>query len=385
MYDLIIIGGGPAGSSAGREAGKRGLKALLLEKEQFPRHKPCGGALSELALSYLDFDVPDSIREREIFGVRLRYKNSVIERYRDTRIATMVSRSTFDHYMLEKGRETGIEISTGEKVQDVRTKTDCIEVHTNEGCYRARYGIIAEGSQGRLKESVRTRDRKHEYGICLVADIEEQTEAIDTRMHRVMEVHFDVLTMGYGWIFPHDTYYSVGIGAFAHCISDPRRIMKNFLKKNGFTGTYKLRGHTIPAGGITRTIAGSRVLLAGDAAGFVDPFAGEGIAYAIRSGQIAASVISDVIRTNDGGDKLGTYEMLCRDEFVRNFRYALMTLKIVNRFPGLFFGILTRNGDLADKFTEIPVMKKQYLSYLQWLIPKLPRYVLSSMISSRQR
>ena len=385
MYDLIIVGGGPAGSSAGREAGKQGLKTLLLEKEQFPRHKLCGGALSELALSYLDFELPDTIREREIFGVRLRYKHSVIERYKDRRIVTMVSRSTFDHYLLEKGRETGIDVAVGERVHDVREKTDFIEVRTSGGCYRARYGVIAEGSQGRLKESIRTRDRNHEYGICIETDIEEPEKAIDARMARTMEIHFDVMKMGYGWVFPHDTYYSVGIGAFAHCMSDPKRVMKDFLKKNGFTGTYRLRGHTIPAGGIKRTIVGSRILLAGDAAGFVDPFVGEGIAYAIRSGQIAASVIADIIRTNEGGDKLGMYETLCHDAFIRSFTHALTAVRIMHRFPGLFFGILTRNAEVVDKFTEIPVLKRQYLSYLQWLIPRLPKYILSSMLPGSRR
>ena len=380
MYDLIIVGGGPAGSSAGREAGKKGLKTLLLEKEQFPRYKLCGGALSELAMSYLDFDLPDSIREREIFGVRLCYKDSVIERCRDTRIATMVSRSTFDHYLLEKGRETGIDVKMGERVYNISEKADFIEVRTTEECYRARYGIVAEGAQGRLKESVRERDRSHEYGICIATDIEETAEAIDSRMAHVMEVGFDVLKMGYGWIFPHDSYYSVGIGAFSNYISDPKQVMKDFLKKSGFTGTYRLRGHTIPAGGVKRTIVGSRLLLAGDAAGFVDPFAGEGIAYAIRSGQIAASVINEVIRTNDDTNRLKMYETLCHHAFIKSFIYALMAAKIMHRFPGFFFGILTRHADVVDKFTEIPVLKRQYMSYIQWLIPRLPRYILSSML-----
>ena len=66
MYDLIIGGGGPSGSAAGRAAGKLGLGTLLIEKEEFPRYKPCGGALSEHAISYLDFRIPDYIQERDM-------------------------------------------------------------------------------------------------------------------------------------------------------------------------------------------------------------------------------------------------------------------------------------------------------------------------------
>lgn len=58
MYDVIVIGGGPAGSSAARKASSLGLKTLLIEKENFPRYKPCAGAVSDVALSYLDFQIP---------------------------------------------------------------------------------------------------------------------------------------------------------------------------------------------------------------------------------------------------------------------------------------------------------------------------------------
>jgi len=75
MYDVIIVGGGPSGASAGRRAGKLGLKALLLEKEKFPRYKPCGGALSEHAISYLDFELPQDIIEWEVTGAKVVFRD----------------------------------------------------------------------------------------------------------------------------------------------------------------------------------------------------------------------------------------------------------------------------------------------------------------------
>ena len=89
VYDLIIVGGGPAGSAAGRVAGKRGLKTLFIEKAVFPRHKPCGGALSERAMSYLDFALPQHIQERDVFGARIHYGDHVIERHKKHRISTV--------------------------------------------------------------------------------------------------------------------------------------------------------------------------------------------------------------------------------------------------------------------------------------------------------
>lgn len=379
MYDVIIVGGGPAGSSAGRRAGIKGLHTLLIEKEVFPRYKACGGALSERALSYLDFSLPQFVREREIFGARFRFKESVIEGYYESRIATMVTRSILDDYLLDKGKETGIEIKFGEKVIDYTEKDDFVEIITNENVYRSKFVIIGEGSQGNLKRKVRRIDKRGEYGICIVADVEEHIEKIDQSLFNSVEIHFDILKMGYGWIFPHNNYYSVGIGAFADKIANPKRIMKEFLKTNGFTGTYRLRGHTIPAGGITRTVISPRVVLVGDAAGFVDPFAGEGIAYAIRSGQIAADVIAKDIRDNNHGAHLRLYESMCQREFADDFKYALLSVKMMHRFPDFFFKLLTSNQEVFEKFIQIPNLTRHYRSYLEWLIPRLPKYLLSML------
>ncbi|MBN2514740.1 MAG: geranylgeranyl reductase family protein [Deltaproteobacteria bacterium] len=381
MYDLIIVGGGPAGSSAGRRAGIKGLHTLLIEKEVFPRYKACGGALSERALSYLDFPLPQSVREREIFGVRFRFKDSVIEGFHESRIATMVTRSILDDYLLEKGREAGIEIKVGENVIDCKEQGEFVEIITNKDVYRSKFVIIGEGSQGKMKRKVRSIDTKYEYGVCIVADVEEDIEKIDQVMSNIMEIHFDVLNMGYGWIFPHKNYYSVGIGAFAYKIINPKRIMNEFLKTKGFNGTFRLRGHTIPAGGITRNVVSPRVVLVGDAAGFVDPFAGEGIAYAIRSGQIAVEVIAENIRDTNHGAQLGQYESICQREFADDFKYALLSVKMMHRFPNFFFKILTGNQEVFEKFIQIPNLTRHYRSYLEWLIPRLPQYLFSLFAS----
>jgi len=209
MYDLLIVGGGPSGSSAGRLAGQKGLKTLLIEKETFPRYKPCGGALSEQALSCLDFPLPESILEREVFGVRMHFKGSVIESYKKSRMATMVTRSALDSYLLEKGKEAGIEVKTGEKVLDYREKDSFVEIYTNEQTYRAKFVIIGEGSQGKLKSKIRKKDAKSEYGICIVTEVEKVNEKIDKYIPGAIEIHFDVMEMGYGWVFPHDNYYIV--------------------------------------------------------------------------------------------------------------------------------------------------------------------------------
>ncbi|MEA3470260.1 MAG: geranylgeranyl reductase family protein [Thermodesulfobacteriota bacterium] len=382
MYDLIIIGGGPSGSQAGRFAGNEGLKTLLIEKDRFPRSKPCGGALSEKALSYLDFELPKEICEKEIYGARLRFRDQTIESCKDFRLATMITRSSFDNYLLEKAGETGIEIRTGERVIDFKETGDHIEVYTKAETFRSKFLILAEGAQGKLKNRIRKRDPENEYGICLVADIEADNEKIDDFLPGILEIHFGLIHMGYGWVFPHDNYYSVGIGSFARQWPETKKLMSDFLKKNGFNGRYRVRGHLIPAGGIRRKNVGTRVILTGDAAGFVDPLSGEGIAYAVRSGQIAGEVITQIAAKGKALSTLKDYERICRNEFERNFRYALLMAKLTHRFSNVIYRVMKNSTESFDKFLEVQTMKRQYLSYLGWLIPRIPGYLFPRELGS---
>jgi len=377
MYDLIIIGGGPSGSAAGRTAGKKGLKTLLIEKEIFPRYKPCGGALSEHAMSYLDFEIPKSIIEREIFGARVHFEGQVVEQHKDYRIAVLISRSILDNYLLEKAEETGIQIKMGEKVVDYIENDDYVEVSTENEIYRAKFVIIAEGSQGKLKYRIRRKDRKDEYAIGIVAEIEEDNEFIDKYIHNAIDIHFGWFKNGYGWIFPHEKYFSVGIGGLASNLLHPKKKMLEFLHENNFNNNYKFHGHMIPAGGIERRITSSRVILSGDSAGFVDSFYGEGIAYAIRSGQIAVEVISKIISNKDDLRTIKNYEIICKTEFIDNLKYSLILSKIIHSYPSIFLKIFT-NDEAINKYLEVPSMKISYKNYIKWLIPRIPKFLLKS-------
>jgi len=369
MYDLIIVGGGPAGSAAGRIAGKAGLKTLLLEKEIFPRYKPCGGALSDHAISHFDFEFPDELIEKELYGARICYRDRVIERYKDYRIAVTITRSKLDNFLLSKAQESGIEILQGEKVISVSNEDDHVQVKTKNSSYESRFVIIATGSQGTLKNIVRRKDSKKEYGVCIVTEVAEDDEKIDDYIRDSIEMRFGVAGMGYGWIFPHDKHYSVGIGGLASLLSDPNSAMREYLEDNGFTEKYRFNGHVIPCGGYKRRITDQRILLSGDAAGFVDAFSGEGLAYAIRSGQIAAEVVSETLLSgNKDLTHLGEYEKRCDLEFGEHLKYSLVFAKMMHNFPEVSFKIFTSEEAIIDRFLEVAAFRLTYKEYLKWLV-----------------
>ncbi len=366
MYDVIIVGGGPSGASAGRRAGLLGLNTLLLEKEDFPRYKPCGGGLSEHAISYLDFELPEEVIEWEITGAKVFFKEQMIEAHKDCRLSALVSRDVFDYLLLEKAKETGIKVHTREKVLSCRETADCVEVETKENTYRAKFVIIAEGAHGLLKTCVRLADTKEEYGICMVAEVPAEEKEIEERLGKAVELHFGVAGGGYGWVFPHKTYFSVGIGGNVKELPHTKVVLLEFLKENGFTGEYKLRGHKIPWGGIKRKVVGSRIVLCGDSAGFVDSFSGEGLAYAIRSGQLAAEAISGICLECGKSKDLKKYESLCQAEFGTHLKYSLMFSKVMHRFPERTFRTFTSSEKMVNKYLEVVNLSMNYKDFLRW-------------------
>ena len=369
MYDLIIIGAGPSGSSAGRIAGKNGLRTLIIEKETFPRYKPCGGALSEHAMSYLDFKIPNEIIEKNIFGGRIRFRGKSTEYFKDYRLSVIVTRSIFDNYLLEKAKETGIDIHHGEKVTDISQNHAHVSVTTNKDSYKARYVVVATGSQGKLKTVVRRDDNKNEYGVCLVTEVEEKDEVIDQYIKDAIEMHFGISGVGYGWVFPHKGYYSVGAGSvMAKHLPYPKKAMQDYLKVNGFTGEYKLNGHVIPCGGHRRKLVEGRIILSGDAAGFVDAFTGEGLAYAIRSGQLASEIIMENVEKESNLQELVNYENRCDFEFGEHLKYSLIFAKIMHYFPERSFNAFMKETDILDMFLEVVTFDKTYKDLVKWLI-----------------
>jgi len=364
MFDLIVVGAGPAGSSAARGAAKAGLNVLVLEKEPFPRYKPCGGALSDRAISLLDFPLPEELWERTITGARVHFRDRVIEGNKGYRLSTLVTRSKFDNFLLQKAQEAGCNLVT-QKVEGYHAKEDHVEVQTKRKKYNSQFLIISSGCQSRLKDDVQGRAARDQYGVSIVTEIEEDDKKIEERLHSSLDFYFDVAETGYGWIFPHKGYYSVGIFGQASRLSNPKGTMLSFLNRLRLQGKCKLHGHMIPLGGIDRRIAGDRILLAGDSAGFVDPFTGEGIYYAIRSGQIAAQAILD----QDPADVAGIYEKNCRKDFGEELGYALWMAQNLDERRNPFLNELTQNNAILNSYLEISAGRKNYRDFTQYLVP----------------
>ena len=382
--DVVIIGAGPSGATAAYHCANSGLDALFVDKSQFPRFKECGGGLSERAMSYLDFPVDYELIERNVYGVRVRFGNEAIEVLRPFRIAGLVTRSRFDHFLMQQAVKAGAKFLEGEKVTDLQISGEYADITTNKAHIRAKLVIGADGSQGITSRYICGMVRRSEYAIGLVTEIPADNSGMDKQILNSVEIHFGITNMGYGWVFPHEGYFNVGIAGIADRLRNPKKILTNFLRERGFHGQYRFYAHRIPMGGEQKKKVADRIILVGDAAGFVDSFLGEGIAYAILSGKIAARVCHNALQNNQGWreDSLSIYNEECYKQFERDLKCSLMLAKLVHRFPKFFSQLMASDESVLGRYLDIPANKLTYREYLRWLKRKVPGFLIQRAMKS---
>ncbi|MEW6750216.1 MAG: NAD(P)/FAD-dependent oxidoreductase [Candidatus Latescibacterota bacterium] len=342
-YDLIIVGAGPAGSTAALYASRLGLRSLLLDRRAFPRDKTCGDALSgksvavlhELGLLERLRDLRHAAIRRILFGSPAGVQAS-IELGRHPMHAGLgedglpmqgyvVARRDFDRFLLEAARcAPGVCAMEGVTVRDLVRQGDqvCgVRGHTRSGEEVVLRGSVVLGCDG-FGSTVAHRSGLH------VPDAEHRMVALRCYHEGVagltdqIELHFiDEALPGYFWIFPAgDGRANVGIGMDLADIRrrgvDLRQTLRRAVASPGFAerfaGARALEaptGWNLPMGSLRRPLHGPGVLLVGDAAGLVDPFTGEGIGNALYSARLAARTVAAARRAGDYSARfLGRYE-----------------------------------------------------------------------------
>ncbi len=148
MYDLIVVGAGPAGASAARTAAKQGLDTLILEKERLPRSKLCGGGLTQKVLAKLDFKLPNDLIEYEAKAVRIHLGENLHTFETKHALVYMTSRSKFDSLLTQKAVDAGATLKDGTMVQNVEARATHVDVNTSIGNFRSKIVIGADGMGG---------------------------------------------------------------------------------------------------------------------------------------------------------------------------------------------------------------------------------------------
>ncbi|WHH57100.1 NAD(P)/FAD-dependent oxidoreductase [Petroclostridium sp. X23] len=331
VYDLIVVGAGPAGSTAARAAAEKGLQVLLIDKQRFPRDKVCGGYLSRKTLDVLREPLDEHIIEQKIYSIRL-----YDEKYRSceqsfSQLTGMtVRRSVFDQYLLKQALEKNVEFIGSCKIFDVDRiqNEEKVHVYSDKQVFHARRVIAADGVNSTLIRKCRISNKPTKWKMgftvstCLTSQGYPTAESANT-------ANFFCIPFlgGFGWAFPLKQGYNIGVGCWSRYSKALVQFFETFLKhflelRNLPESTIRQAGYYVPAGGFSRMVACGNILFAGDSAGYVDPFSGEGIYYAIKSGEMAAQEVAESLN-NERYFLAQSYTQRCRDEFSKDFRYSL--------------------------------------------------------------
>jgi flavin-dependent dehydrogenase len=316
--DILIVGGGPAGSSCAWRLAQYGYDVLVIDKSVFPRDKICAGWITPQVIQSLNLDVADYSSGR-VFQPMTAFRTSLlghpsVEVPFDQPVSYGIRRCEFDDYLL---RRSMARLRLGEAVQSFERAGDRWIVN---GSISARMLVGAGGHFCPVARTLRSRDS---YRPPLVTAVEaefpwEDAGSSDTKGN-TPRLFFCEDLAGYGWCVRKDGYLNIGLGRIdARDVTMQWPQFLEWLRRDGsFTGELPkaVHGHAYHVyDGCRTAILDEGVLLIGDAAGLADPKSGEGIRPAVESGLLAA----DVIHASQGRYERARLQRY-RDEIVNRF------------------------------------------------------------------
>ena len=370
-WDVIIVGGGPAGSSLGYELGKAGIRTVLLDKAKFPRYKTCGGIVDVKAANSLEFDI-DPVVEDTISRVMISRKmGRPFVKACQSPITYNVSRERFDHFLLQKAIDAGCTVEQGEGVRNVEIRNgEVVAVAGNGTTHRGHILVGADGANSVVARSMGLLQNAY-MGIGLEWEVEVDPADLEQWRGSAL-LDLGTIPSGYAWIFPKSDHLSLGAGGAQEHAKELRAYYQAFIARWKQTlkphRTIREKGHRLPVRRKGEAIQQGNILLVGDAAGLIDPLSGEGIYYAINSGQIAARAIAGHL-ADPHHRPLADYQRLIDETIMPEIQRAKSFMRLFYLYPRPFISGLKRSDRLWQTTCALLTGEKNYSSIGQKLGP----------------
>lgn len=301
--DILIVGGGPAGSSLAWALRDSPYKIMIIDKAEFPRNKVCAGWITPAVVDELQIDLNDYQQERElqaINGFRIGYLDSEtggqeVETCYNEIVSYGIRRIEFDDYLLKR---CGAEVLLNNKVNSIERHADYWLVN-NE--IKARMLVGAGGHFCPVARASGYKPGQHEL-IVAAQEVEFEMSKEQLNGCHVSEttpvLYFCHDLQGYGWVFRKGNYLNIGLGREDnHQLAEHVQAFCDFLKQQKileFDVEHRFQGHAyLLYNHAKRNLVANHLLLVGDAAGLAYPQSGEGIRPAIESALFASQILTD--------------------------------------------------------------------------------------------
>ncbi|MEM9966910.1 MAG: geranylgeranyl diphosphate reductase [Pseudomonadota bacterium] len=360
MFDVVVVGGGPSGSTAAKDLALSGYKVALIDRAG--RIKPCGGAVPPRLIK--DFDIPDSQIVARINTARM---ISPTQRQVDIPIENgyvgMVDREFFDPFLRQRAVAAGAQLFTGTFTKIERDENGTHVLYRDRESKETRrlttrFIIGADGA----RSSVANAEVPGGDTIPYVIAYHEIIEAPD-RTESYNPKRCDVIYDGtispdfYGWVFPHGKSASVGMGTGQDGV-DLKKATAELRVASGLDQckTIRREGAPIPLKPLDKWDNGRDVVLAGDAAGVVAPSSGEGIYYAMIGGQTAAAAVRACIKTGHSRDL-----SLARKLFMREHKQVF---RVLGAMQNAYYRSDARRERFVSLCHDIDVQRLTFEAYM---------------------
>jgi geranylgeranyl reductase family protein len=331
--DVIVVGAGPAGSTAAYRLAREGVRVVLLDRARFPRDKPCGGGITVRGLRHLPIDVTpvveDTIHRVELgFGYRDRFERSSGEP-----LVLMTQRRRLDAHLAGRAAGAGADFRDGVRVRGIETAPRGVVVITDGDRLAASAVIGADGCNGVSGKALGLA-RGMTYGVAYEGNV--PWAALDrNRWQGRMLIEFDTVPGGYAWVFPKGEHANLGVGGWGRAAPNLREHLARLCEDVGVTtdAVEGVRGYRLPLRLPSAAVARGRALVIGDAAGLVDPMSGDGMYEAFLSSKLASEAVLRLLAGQI--DDLSGFQAVLDGELARHRALAWGGKLLFDEVPGL--------------------------------------------------
>jgi len=365
MVDCIVVGAGPAGSTAAYHLAKRGRSVLVLEKDALPRYKPCCGGVSPAIAQWFDFDFSPVISAR-VDTIRYTWKlrDPVNAALKTKEPFWMVQRDEFDHFLVQQAQAQGAEVRQGTEVKKIEFQGDRWQVYTNSNPVAAPYLIAADGTKGPMAALLGFKSRKQQMAAAL-----ELAHGINGKAP--VQFEFGLVKDGSIWNFPKANGASVGMSTFrGNNTPNFSKLLAEYVKLAELNvGEIHPQLHPMCFWEGEQTLHTQNALLTGDAAGIADPMTAEGIRPAMLSAVKAAEAIDAAL----GGDSeaLARYTEAMNADWGHEMQWAQRLAGVFYRIPGIAYRVAVKQPIASEKMGQIMCGDLRYSDVVSIAVKKL--------------